>query len=58
MRTLRQIDEDEGLRGVSRKSKEVLVKLIEEKITRKFAGKEVFNKKQLKALDKNRSLTK
>ena len=58
MKTLRQIAKDEGLRGVSRKNKEALVKLIEEKTTRKFARQEVFTKKQLKALAKNRGLTK
>ena len=49
---------DEGLRGFSRKNKEALVKLIEEKTARKFARQEVFSKKQLKALAKNRGLTK
>ncbi|VDI42200.1 Hypothetical predicted protein [Mytilus galloprovincialis] len=58
MKTLRQIAKDEGVKGVSRKNKEALVKLIEEKTARKFARQEVFSKKQLKALAKNRGLTK
>ncbi|XP_063419676.1 uncharacterized protein LOC134704824 [Mytilus trossulus] len=58
MKTLRQIAKDEGLRGVSRKNKEALVKLIEEKTIHKFARQEVFSKKQLKSLAKNRGLTK
>ena len=58
MKTLRQIAKDEGLRGVSRKNKEALVKLIEEKTARKFTRQEVFTRKQLKAQAKNRGLTK
>ncbi|CAG2228147.1 unnamed protein product [Mytilus edulis] len=58
MKTLRQIAKDEGLRGISRKNKEALVKFIEEKTARKFPRQEVLSKKQLKALAKNRGLTK
>ncbi|VDI81882.1 Hypothetical predicted protein [Mytilus galloprovincialis] len=57
MKTLRQIAKDEGVRGYSRKGKEALVKLIEEKTNRKFTREEVFNRKQLKAMAKNRGLT-
>ena len=58
MKTLHQIAKDEGLKGYSRKSKEALVKLIEEKTNRKFTREEVFSKKQLKTLAKSRGITK